>query len=152
MVAPGAVPDDVGRGPHKEVHACINSERFGIVGPSVIPGRIRRQPRLGNVRQLLVEPRATWAVYSWLSVSPEQEQQVCDALVNLGWLEDDHALHAEGVRVIGELLVCSTDDAKGVLHDLRSRKLIDVTITPDVALDTRKSMGLAQLRWVRPRG
>jgi hypothetical protein len=84
-------------------------------------------------------------------VSPEQEQQVCDALVNLGWLEDDHALHAEGVRVIRELLVCSTDDAKTVLHDLRSRKLIDVTITPGVALDTRKPTRVAQLRWVRPR-
>jgi hypothetical protein len=47
-------------------------------------------------------------------VSPEQEQQVCDALVNLGWLENDHALHAEGVRVIREVLVCSTDDAKAV--------------------------------------
>jgi hypothetical protein len=46
-----------------------------------------------------------------------QEQQVFDALVNLGWLEDDHALHAEGVRVICELLVCSTDDAKTVLDD-----------------------------------
>ena len=84
-------------------------------------------------------------------MSPEQEQQVCEALVNLGWLEDDHALHAEGVRVIRELLVCSPDDAKTVLHDLRSRKLIDVTITPGVALDTRKQTPVAQLRWARPR-
>ena len=37
------------------------------------------------------------------------EQQVCDTLVNLGWLENDHALPAEGVRVISELLVCSTE-------------------------------------------
>jgi hypothetical protein len=56
------------------------------------------------------------------TVSPEQE------LVNLDWLEDDHALHAEGVRVIRESLVCSTDDAKAVLHDLRSRRLIDVFV------------------------
>ena len=90
-------------------------------------------------------------VYSWLSVPPEQEQQVWDALVNLGWLENDHALHAEGVRVIRELLVCSTDYAKAVLHDLRSRKVIDVTITPGGELDTRKPMPVAQLRWVRPR-
>ena len=58
---------------------------------------------------------------------------------------------AEGVRVIRELLVCSTDDAKAVLHDLRSRKVIDVTITPGGELDTRKPMPVAQLRWVRPR-
>ena len=92
-----------------------------------------------------------WVVYSCLSVSPDQEQQVCDALINLGWLENDHALHAEGVRVVRELLVCSADDAKAVLHDLRSRKLIDVTITPGGQLDTRKPMPVAQLRWVRPR-
>jgi len=90
-----------------------------------------------------------WVVHSWLSVSPEQEQQVCDALVNLGWRENDHALHAEGVRVIRELLVCSTDAAKAVLHDLRSRKFIDVTVTPGGELDTRKPMPIAQVRWVR---
>jgi len=84
------------------------------------------------------------------SVSPEQERQVCDSLVNLGWLENDHALHAEGVRVVRELLVCSADDAKAVLRDLRSRKLIDVTITPGGELDTRKPMPAARLRWVRP--
>ena len=31
-------------------------------------------------------------------MSPEQEQQVCDALVNLGMLETEQGLHAEGVR------------------------------------------------------
>ena len=90
-----------------------------------------------------------WVVYSWLSVSPEQEQQVCDALVNLGWLENDHALHAEGVRVIRELLVCSTDDAKAILHDLRSRRLFDVTSTLGGEIDTRQPMVVAQVRWVR---
>ena len=106
----------------------------------MMPVRDRRNPQ-----------RAMWVVYSWLSVSLEQEQQACDALVNLGWLENDHALHAEGVRVIRELLECSTDDAKAILHDLRARKLIDVTITPGGELDIRKSMPLAQLRWVRSR-
>ncbi len=91
-----------------------------------------------------------WVVYSWLSVSPEQEQQVCDALVNLGSLENDHALHVEGVRAIRELLVCSTDDAKAVLRDLRSRKLIDMTSTPDGELGTRKPMPVPKLRWTRP--
>ena len=91
-----------------------------------------------------------WVVYSWLSVSPEQEQHVCDALVNLGWLENDHALHAEGVHVIRELHICSTDDAKAILHDLRSRKLIDVTSTLGGELDTRQPIVVAQVRWVRP--
>jgi hypothetical protein len=84
-------------------------------------------------------------------VSPEQEQQVCDALVNLGWLESDHALHAEGVRVIRELLVCSTDDAKAVLYDLRLRKVIDVTTAAGAEPDTRKPVLVTKLRWVRPR-
>ena len=82
-------------------------------------------------------------------MSPEQQEQVCDALVNLGWLENDHALHAEGVRVIRESLVCSTDEAKTVLHDLRSRKLIDVAITPGEEFDTRKPMPVVQVRWIR---
>lgn len=34
-------------------------------------------------------------------VSPDQEERVCDALVDLGWLENDHALHAEAVIAIG---------------------------------------------------
>jgi hypothetical protein len=86
-----------------------------------------------------------------LSVSPEQEQQVCDSLVNLGWMKNDHALHAEGVRVIRELLLCSVDEAKAVLHDLRSRKLIDVTVTSSAELDAGTPIPVAQLRWVRPR-
>ena len=89
-------------------------------------------------------------LYSWLPMSPDQEEQVCDVLVNLGWLENDHALHAEGVRVIRQVLGCSMDDAKAVLHDLRSRKLIDITITPGGELDTRKLMPVAKFRWEQP--
>ena len=36
------------------------------------------------------------AVYTWL-MSPEQEQLLCDALVNLGPAETEQGLHAEGV-------------------------------------------------------
>ena len=36
-----------------------------------------------------------------LGVSPDQEERVCDALVDLGWLENDHALHTEAVIAIG---------------------------------------------------
>jgi hypothetical protein len=35
-----------------------------------------------------------------LAVSPEQEEQVCDALVNLGALETEQGLHAEGVLAV----------------------------------------------------
>jgi hypothetical protein len=84
------------------------------------------------------------------SMSPDQEEQVCDALVNLGWLENDHALHAEGVHAVRGVLHCSIDEAKAVLGDLRSRKLIDITITPGGALDARKPMPVAQVRWERP--
>jgi hypothetical protein len=30
----------------------------------------------------------------------DQEQQVYDALIQLGWLETEHALHSEGVRAV----------------------------------------------------
>ena len=83
-------------------------------------------------------------------MSPDQERKVCDALVNLGWLENDHALHAEALLAIRGVLHCSTDDAKAVLRDLRSRKRIDVTITPGGELDARKPMPVAKLRWIRP--
>src|SRR5277367_5938653 len=33
-------------------------------------------------------------------MSPEQEQEVCHALVNLGAIETEQGLHAEGVRAI----------------------------------------------------
>ena len=83
-------------------------------------------------------------------MSPEQEEQVCDALVNLGWLENDHALHAEGVHAIRGVLGCSTDEAKAVLGDLRTRKRIDLTIAQDGELDVRKPMPVAKFRWMRP--
>ena len=57
----------------------------------------------------------------------------------------------EGVRVIGEVLSCSLEDAKAVLHDLRARGRIDVTTTPVGELDARKPMSLAKIRWVRPK-
>jgi len=84
-------------------------------------------------------------------MSPAQEQQVCDALITLGWMESDHALHAEGVRKIHDLVGCSLDDPKGILHDLRTRELIDMEITPGGALDVRQPMPIAQFRWTRPK-
>ena len=47
---------------------------------------------------------------------------------------------------ISGVLHCSTDEAKAVLGDLRSRKRIVVTITPSGALDERKPMPVAQVR------
>ena len=83
-------------------------------------------------------------------MSPDEEDKVCDALVNLGWLENDHALHAEGVQSICDVLHCTIDEAKAVLRDLRLRKCIDVTITQGGVLDARKPMPIAKLRWIRP--
>jgi hypothetical protein len=104
----------------------------------------------GDAKGVASKAVPSGVVYFWHPMSPDQEQQVCDALVNLGWLENDHALHAEGVIAIIGVLHCSTDEAKAVLGDLRSRKRIDVTITPGGALDERKPMPVAQVRWVRP--
>jgi hypothetical protein len=86
-----------------------------------------------------------------LAVSPDQEERLCDALVNLGWLENDHALHAEAVIAIGNILGCSTDDAKAVLGDLRTRNLIDVTSTREGDLDPHHRLTPAKLRWIRLR-
>ena len=83
-------------------------------------------------------------------LTPDQEKEVCAVLVKLGWLETEHALHAEGVRAIRDVLQCSTGDAKDVLGDLRARKLVDLEITPGAPLDARKPMPLAQWRWIRP--
>jgi len=32
-------------------------------------------------------------------MSPKEEE-LCDRLVNLGWLESDHSLHAEAVHIV----------------------------------------------------
>lgn len=83
-----------------------------------------------------------------LAVSPEQEEQVCDALVNVGALETEQGLHAEGVRAIQNVLQCSLDDARAALGELRAHERIEETTTsfhhdgdPDAAL---------RFRWVRP--
>jgi len=77
-------------------------------------------------------------------VSPEQEQQVCDALVNLGPVDTEQGLHAEGVRTIQGVLRCSLDDARAVMRDLRLRKRIQETTAPD-----GPQAGLS-FSWVRP--
>jgi hypothetical protein len=82
-------------------------------------------------------------------MSSEEEQQVCDALINLGWLETEQALHGEGVSVIRGLRQCTSDEAKAILQDLRMRRLIDLEITPGGQLDARKPMPVAQWRWIR---
>ena len=83
-------------------------------------------------------------------LTPDQEKQVCEGLIKLGWLETEHALHGEGVRAIRAALQCSTEDAKVILGDLRSRKLVDLEITAGGQLDTREPMPAAQWRWIRP--
>jgi hypothetical protein len=83
-------------------------------------------------------------------LTPDQEKQVCEVLIKLGWLETEHALHSEGVRAIRHVLQCSTEDAKNILGDLRARKLLDLEITPGGQLDARKPMPVAQWRWIRP--
>jgi hypothetical protein len=80
----------------------------------------------------------------------DQEEQVCEALIRLGWLETEHALHSEGVRAVRDVLQCSTENAKTILGDLRTRKLVDLEVTPDRQLDVRKPVPLAQFRWIRP--
>jgi hypothetical protein len=81
-------------------------------------------------------------MYTWL-MSPEQEQLVCDALVQIGPLETEQGLHTEGVRAVQDVLQCSLDDARAALRELRVRKRIEETATP-VELDE------PHFRWVRP--
>jgi hypothetical protein len=83
-------------------------------------------------------------------LTPDQEERVCDALIKLGWLETEQALHVEGLNAVRDLLQCSTEDAKAILRDVRARKIIDVEITPGGQLDARKPMP-AQWRWILPR-
>ena len=49
---------------------------------------------------------------------------MCTALGSLGPLETEQGLHAEGVRTIQDVLQCSVQDARAVLHELRVRKRI----------------------------
>jgi hypothetical protein len=80
----------------------------------------------------------------------DQENRVCEALIRLGWLETEHALHSEGVRAVRDVLQCSTESAKTILGDLRTRKLVDLEVTPDGQLDVLKPVRLPQFRWIRP--
>jgi hypothetical protein len=83
------------------------------------------------------------AMYTRL-VSPEQEQLLCDALVNLGPMETEQGLHAEGVRKIQEVLHCTLADARTALRELRVRKRIEETAIPIEQLDQ------PHFRWVQP--
>jgi hypothetical protein len=82
-------------------------------------------------------------MYIWL-VSPEQEQLVCDALVDLGPVETELGLHAEGIRTIQKALQCTLDDARATLRELRVNKRIEETTTP------LEHLNQPHFRWVRP--
>jgi hypothetical protein len=82
-------------------------------------------------------------MYTWL-MSPEQEQVVCDALVQLGPLETQQGLHTEGVLTIQDVLQCSLDDARSAMRELRVRKRIEESATPVEHPDE------PHFRWVRP--
>jgi hypothetical protein len=60
-------------------------------------------------------------------MSPEQEQQIIDALTNpsLNWMHDDPFAFAH--HSISHLCNCSTEDAKGILEQIYlERKLIEL--------------------------
>jgi hypothetical protein len=88
--------------------------------------------------------RSKLEMYTWL-MSPEQEQLVCDALVQLGPLETQQGLHTEGVRTIQDVLQCSLDDGLSAMRELRVRKRIEETTTPVEHAEE------PHFRWVRPR-
>jgi hypothetical protein len=77
-------------------------------------------------------------------MSPEQEKLLCDALVNLGPVETEQGLHAEGIRKIQEILHCTPAEARTTLRDLRVRKRVEETATPIQHPDQ------PHFRWVRP--
>ena len=83
-------------------------------------------------------------------MSPEQEQQVCDALVNVGAIETEQGLHAEGIRAIQGTLHCSMDDARAALHDLRTRHQIEETALPSDERANHDTLPVSLFRWVRP--
>src|SRR5438270_6555963 len=91
------------------------------------------------------QPRRRYseALYTWL-MSPEQEQLLCDGLVNLGPVETEQGLHAEGVRKIQEFLHCTVADAQTTLRELRVRRRIEETAIPMERLDQ------PHFRWVQP--
>ncbi len=83
-------------------------------------------------------------------MSPEQEQEVCDTLVNIGAIESEQGLHAEGVRAIQGTLNCSMDDARAALHDLRARREIQETASPSDNGADYGTPSVPLFRWVRP--
>jgi hypothetical protein len=76
-------------------------------------------------------------------MSPEQEQLLCDALVNSGPVETEQGLHAEGVRIIQDVLHCTLADARTTLRELRLHKRIEETAIPIEQGDQR------HFRWVQ---
>jgi hypothetical protein len=83
-------------------------------------------------------------------MSPQQEQEVCDALVNLGAIDTEQGLHAEGILAIQRTLNCSIDDARAALHDLRARRQVEETASPSDARADNGTLSVPLFRWVRP--
>jgi hypothetical protein len=80
----------------------------------------------------------------------DQEQQVSEALVAIGWMETEQSLSAGGIVTIQRVLGCSANQAQNILDDFQDRNLIKMDITRGGELDARKPMPVAHWRWVRP--
>ena len=83
-------------------------------------------------------------------MSPEQEQEICDALVNVGAIWTEQGSHAEGVRAIQDTLHCSMDEARAAFHELRTRHQIEETALPSEERVDQCIMPVSLFRWVRP--
>jgi len=81
-------------------------------------------------------------------MSPKREQELVDALVELGAIETQQGLHAEGVRAIQERLGCSLDEARAAFRELRVQGLVEETTEPGGEAVGHESA--LHFRWVRP--
>ena len=81
------------------------------------------------------------------TLSPDQEQQVADALVAIGEMETAESLKMEAITTVERVLSCSHDEAQEVIDDLQERRLVEMNITLGGQLDARRPMPIARWRW-----
>ena len=84
------------------------------------------------------------------TLTPDQEEQVRDALFAIGEMETEQSLKAAGVITAKGVLNCTDEEVQEVLGNLQERGLIELSITPGGQLDARRPMPIARWRWSQP--
>jgi hypothetical protein len=82
-------------------------------------------------------------------LTPEQQKQIVDALIALGWIRPPSALDPRSAQIINEYIGCSTEEAKIILQQLQVDGVIASVSESGGSPAASRTLDSYGWRWVR---